>query len=53
MGYLDNYNDENKVNCLSGADEDKLLYESVICGDHELLYLDTYLRELFAPKAVN
>ncbi len=30
-------------------DDEQLLHEHVIQGDHGLLYLDTYLRELFRP----
>ena len=41
-----------KINCPAGEDE-VLMYESVICGDAELLYLDTLLRELLSPKTVN
>lgn len=30
-------------------DDEQLLHEHVIQGDHSLLYLDTYLKELFKP----
>ena len=33
---------------LEGCDEEDLLLRFVICEDHELLYLDTYLRETFS-----
>ena len=39
---------DEKQNCLTGNDED-LLLEHVVCGEHELLYLDAYLREMFTP----
>lgn len=51
MGEID-YKYDKKINCPPG-EEETLLYEQVICGDAELLYLDTYLRELFAPETVN
>ncbi|MBQ2797235.1 MAG: hypothetical protein IJF01_05850 [Tidjanibacter sp.] len=44
MGELD-YSE--KQNCLSG-NEEELFLEHVVCGEHELLYLDTCLREIFA-----
>ena len=48
MGELDY---ENKTNCLQGDDEE-LLMRHVICDEHELLFLDTVLRECFT-RAVN
>ena len=44
MGEIDY---EEKQNCWTGNEEDMFL-EHVVCGEHELLYLDTYLREMFA-----
>lgn len=32
------------------ADEEEMLLNYVVQGDHELLYLDTYLRELFGNR---
>lgn len=40
-----------ETNCWNGEDE-ALLMQHVICEEHELLFLDTLLRECFA-KAVN
>lgn len=40
------------VHCSEGEDY-ALLMSEVICGEHELLFLDTLLGECFAPKAVN
>lgn len=48
MGEMD-YTKEK--NCWNGDDEE-LLMNHVICEEHELLFLDTLLRECFA-KAVN
>lgn len=31
-------------------DEESLLLDEVICGDHELLYIDTVLSEIFGAK---
>ena len=42
---------EDKLNCSLGSDEE-LLMRYVICDEHELLFLDTLLRECFA-QAVN
>lgn len=44
MGEIDY---KEKQNCWQGDDEDLFLYH-VVCGEYELLYLDTYLRETFA-----
>ena len=30
--------------------EEELFLSEVICGEAELLYLDSYLRDLFCPK---
>ncbi len=30
--------------------EEELFLSEVICGEAELLYLDSYLRDLFRPK---
>lgn len=49
MGEIDY--DKNKTNCFQGDDEE-LLMRHVICDEHELLFLDTLLRECFT-KAVN
>ncbi len=43
-----NYQEQNNKG-LSGDDKE-LLYEYVICGEHELLYLDTLLSEVFAQR---
>lgn len=29
------------------VDDEELLLSGVICGEHELLFLDSYLREVF------
>ena len=31
-------------------DDEELFMAHVIAGDHELLFLDTYLREIFTTK---
>lgn len=49
MGEIDY--EKDKTNCLPGDDEE-LLMRYVICDEHELLFLDTLLRESFA-QAVN
>ncbi len=46
MGEIDH---EEKQNCLS-VDEEELFLSMVICGDAELLYLDTYLRETLGKR---
>lgn len=45
MGEIDY---DGKQNCLTGNEEDMFL-EHVVCGEHEILYLDAYLREVFTP----
>lgn len=50
MGEID-YDERNMTNCFLGDDEE-LLLRHVICDEHELLFLDTLLRECFTP-AVN
>ncbi len=45
-------NNKQMINCPACEDE-ALMYESVICGDAELLYLDTLLREILSSKTVN
>ena len=52
MVNLDNYNENQKITC-PACEDDALMYESVICGDAELLYLDTFLREVFSTTTVN
>jgi len=42
-----NYQEQSKD---FGGDDKELLYEYVICGEHELLYLDTLLSEVFAQR---
>ena len=32
------------------SDDDELLMQEVICGEAELLYLDTYLREILQKR---
>ena len=32
---------------LLNADEEELMMSHVICGEHELFYLDAYLKEVF------
>lgn len=49
MGEIDYAKTEN---CSAGEDYE-LLMSSVICGEHELLFLDTLLGEYLATKAVN
>lgn len=44
MGEIDY---DGKQNCLTGNEEEMFL-EHVVCGEHEILYLDAYLREVFA-----
>lgn len=51
MGEID-YKFEQKINCPPG-EEYSLLCSEVVCGDAELLYLDTFLREIFSPETVN
>lgn len=48
MGDLD-YNE--KQNCSLGNEEEMFL-NHVVCGEYDLLYLDTYLRETFS-RTVN
>ena len=50
MGEID-YDEKDKTNCFLGDDEE-LLMRHVICDEHELLFLDTLLRECFT-QAVN
>ena len=42
--------DNNDAWARADADEEEMFLSHVIQGDHELLYLDTYLRELFGNK---
>lgn len=39
---------DNDLILSNGIDEDELFMSNVICNDCELLYLDTYLKEIFA-----
>lgn len=52
MGEFDYRYNESKINCQANEDED-LLLDHVICGEHELLYIDSCLREVFASSTVN
>ena len=52
MGELDNYDEEMKINCPMG-DDYQLMLDHVICGEHGLLYIDTFLKEIFASETVN
>ena len=35
---------------LRAVDDEELLMREVICGEHELLYLDSYLAEIFRSR---
>lgn len=41
---------DNSALTKADADEEEMLLNYVVQGDHELLYLDTYLRELFGNR---
>ena len=48
MGEID-YDEKNMTNCFLGDDEE-LLLRHVICDEHELLFLDSWLREILTTK---
>ena len=42
--------DNNEALAGANAEEEEMFLSHVIQGDHELLYLDTYLSELFGKR---
>ena len=42
---------DNDALAKADSEEEEMFLNQVIQGDHELLYLDTYLRELFGKRA--
>ena len=42
---------DNDALAKADPDEEDMVLSRVIQGDYELLYLDTYLRELFGKRA--
>lgn len=42
---MENIDYAEGINCPDCYDDEQMLHEFVIQDDHELLYLDTYLRE--------
>lgn len=48
MGEMDYKTEENCVGC----DDEQLFLSEVIRGEHELLFLDTILRETFRNTAI-
>lgn len=38
------------INCPEGVDDEQMMKDYVVNDDHELYYLDTYLRETLRQK---